>query len=142
MITLKNPAFELPGIEFVGGSTETLRWYLWHLSPTELENKDEPYNARGCQVIFSLVGYSTKYSVPDVCRNCEILEDENGIPCIASITLDPEETKNLQGKFLYQLTIRDTVQDIEISRQGIMYIWRNLNTALFPTEQISYLRGN
>lgn len=139
---MKNPVFELPTLEIVGGSTETFRWNLWHLSPEELENKDQPFNARGCIITFSLVGFSEKNERPDISRTCDLLLTPSGDANIAVITLTPEETRSLCGKYLYQLSIQDSVKDIEIVRQGVMYIWRNLNKSLFDSnEDIPYLRS-
>lgn len=136
---MKNPVFDLPTIELVGGSTEDLKWNLWHVPPGELDNKNDPFNAKSCKVTFSAVSYSSKSSSPEICRDCDIEIDTRGVMSIATITLAPEETKSLEGKFLYQLTVQDEKGEIEIVRQGVLFIWRNLNKKLFSAEMTASL---
>lgn len=45
----------------------------------------------------------------------------------STVTLSPIETVDLSGKYIYQIIIRDIDGDVEIPKQGILYITNNIN---------------
>ncbi len=131
MIFIENPVFDLPAIDMIGGSTETFQWNLWYVEPGGHENKSNPFNTVNHKVIFSVVPYSSKNEIPSIYKECDTEEDSQGIPSVATITLVPSDTKSLEGKFLYQLSIQKGNANSETVRQGVLHIWRNLNKLLF-----------
>jgi hypothetical protein len=46
---------------------------------------------------------------------------------VLTVTLLPTETVDLFGKYIYQIMIRDIDGDVEIPKQGILYITNNIN---------------
>jgi len=44
-----------------------------------------------------------------------------------AVTLDPLDTVDLCGKYIYQITIKDINGNIEIPKQGILFITNNIN---------------
>lgn len=128
---MKNSAYNLPTLEFVGGETNTYVWNMWALSPNEHENKDMPYNANGHTVTFSLVDYTNKEGEPVLSKKCTLREGpEEGVNSVAVTELTPQETYNLVGKFIYQLTVQAGNGETEIPGQGIMYINVNIDRRL------------
>lgn len=53
--------------------------------------------------------------------------DEGTINNVLTVTLEPSETVGLNGKYIYQIQIRDIDGDVEIPKQGILYITNNIN---------------
>lgn len=43
------------------------------------------------------------------------------------LTVDPLDTVDLCGKYIYQITIKDINGNIEIPKQGILFITNNIN---------------
>ena len=46
---------------------------------------------------------------------------------VLGVTLDPLDTVDLCGKYIYQITIKDINGNIEIPKQGILFITNNIN---------------
>ena len=46
---------------------------------------------------------------------------------VLRVTLTPSETVDLFGKYIYQISIRDIGGDVEIPKQGVLYITNNIN---------------
>jgi hypothetical protein len=118
--------YTLPEIQFVGGSSQT---YYFNLATSS----GVPYDALGCTVDFSIVHYSNKSSIPVLSKEATIMTDLEDISSIVSIELNPSDTSDLCGKYIYQITIKDIDGNADIPNQGIMYITRNINTG-FLTE--------
>lgn len=133
---MKNPLYVLPTLEFIGGETHTYIWNLWHLGPNERPNMDTPYNASGQTVTFSLINFSDQYgnvNEPIISKRCELRQNEDGVSCIAVTYLAAEETKELAGKYIYQLTVTNSAGEAEIPGKGIMFINWNIDNKLIGT---------
>ena len=111
--------YTLPEINFVGGETQKLRFYL--------KNKNgEPFDADGASVDFSICNYSNKVGTSLLHYTPTLLEDDESVVSIVSVTVPMADTANLAGRFIYQLTIKADGES-EIPNQGIMNITRNIN---------------
>ena len=53
--------------------------------------------------------------------------DEDAAYNIAKVTLDADDTMELTGKYIYQITVKDRDGMAEIPDQGIMMIANNIN---------------
>ena len=61
-------------------------------------------------------------------KSMDVLENGDGSAFnILSVDLTPKETYELSGKYIYQITIRDVNGNVEIPKQGLMYITNNIN---------------
>jgi len=56
-----------------------------------------------------------------------IYNDEVTADNVLTVTLTPTETVELFGKYIYQIIIRDIEGDVEIPKQGILYVTNNIN---------------
>ena len=54
-------------------------------------------------------------------------DTEDGICNILTVVLDPSDTKDLRGKYIYQITIKDVADLAEIPGQGLLHITNNIN---------------
>ena len=118
-----NKMYRLPEIDFVGGSSEDLQFNVFYN-----ENDPKPMSLFGGEVNFSIVNFINKNSTPLVSKRMEIgiNEDETHYN-ILRISLNPEDTVDLFGKFVYQITIRDIDGNVDIPHQGIMNIHNNID---------------
>ena len=89
----------LPDWDFVGGSVQSRSFQL--MTPT---GKD--YNIESGTVHCSICDY-VNGGDPVVTKQAGIAAAGDGVHCIANIALQPADTKNLHGLYLYQLTVKD-----------------------------------
>ena len=113
MIECFNP-YVLPTIEFVGGETQELLFNMYFYQGKK------PFSMVGCISSFSIVSFNNKNGSP-------ILRKDSTSLNVLSVELTPEETYKLSGKYIYQISIKDVSGNIEIPKQGLMYIINNIN---------------
>jgi hypothetical protein len=113
---------ESPGLqsfEFTGGETVTLSFEL-------VTKSGAPYNAEDDDVNFALTDYVNRSDEPIISRPCTISVGPEGIANIATIVFDPQETLNLHGKFVYQITVRNGIDgEYEVPGHGLSLCARN-----------------
>ena len=119
---MKNDIYTLPEIVFVAGQSKTLRWRLF----TEAK---VPFNTSGCTGNFAIVDYSDKNGEPLVSKPLSFVvgDDETGAKNIAIVDLLTSDTLGMNGKYIYQITIKDIDGESEIPDQGILLISHNIN---------------
>lgn len=118
---MRRDIFTMPEIRFVGGQSLTLRWNLYRKNGT-------PYNAQRCTGNFSVIDYSDQDDETILInKSVTFLENKEGIINIAQVDLVPSDTKSLDGKYIYQITIKDVFGEIEIPDQGFLQITHNIN---------------
>ena len=120
--------FTLPNIQFVGGSTQELLYRVY------AHKVLYPFDLEGCTAEFAIVNYINRYSDPLVKKSMTIVKgdkDDFGdvINNTLSVTLAPGDTKDLHGKFIYQITIKDSHGTVEIPNQGLAIITNNIDKA-------------
>lgn len=119
---MKNTIYTLPQDDFVAGQT---RKYAWRL----LRESGHLFNANGCEGAFSLLDYSHKEDDPILVKKLDFSAEDEGVISVATVTLEPKDTIGLDGKFIYQLSIKDPDGNIEIPNQGIFFISNNIHKA-------------
>ena len=121
MIECFNP-YVLPTIEFVGGETQELLFNMYFYQGKK------PFSMVGCISSFSIVSFNNKNGSPILRKDMTVLENQDGTALnVLSVELTPEETYKLSGKYIYQISIKDVSGNIEIPKQGLMYIINNIN---------------
>ena len=117
---MKNTIYTLPQDRFVAGQTCK---YIWRL----FRESGQPFNANGCEGSFALIDYSHKDEEPILVKPVDLLLGDEEFVNIASLELKPEDTINLDGKYIYQLSIKDPEGNLEIPNQGLLYISNNIH---------------
>ena len=119
-----NP-YTLPTIDFVGGSTQDLAFRVYFYL------NGNPFDLSSCTADFSVINYVNKKGTPLISKAMSIAEgdckDGERVSNTLCVTLDPEDTVDLVGKFIYQITIRDISGDVEMPDHGILQITNNIN---------------
>lgn len=112
--------YTLPQVEFVGGSTQDFAFRC------RQHKTGRPLDMSGSEADFSIIDYGNKYGEPLVFRTMEVREGD-GIYNVLFVSLPPEDTVDLVGKYIYQISIRDVDGVVEIPNQGILYITNNIH---------------
>lgn len=116
-----NP-YTLPTIDFVGGETQDLSFNVYFYK------NNRPFSLTGCTSNFSIVSCNNRGGAPILNKQMDSIFNEAGTSNnVLIVTLEPTETVDLSGKYVYQITIRDIDGDVEIPKQGILYITNNIN---------------
>ena len=114
--------FTLPEWNFVGGETQTRIFKLYE--PNEI-------------YVMNLQGSSSEVSVTDFVnpegnasfiKPAVISEDESGKACYVTVSFTPNDTISMNGKYIYQITIRDIKGNVAAPR-GVMRISQNIDQA-------------
>ena len=117
---MKNTIYTLPQDSFVAGQTREYAWRLFRESGLS-------FNSYGCTGAFSLLDYSHKDEDPILVKEITFIAGDNSINNVATVTLNPQDTVELDGKYIYQLSIKDMDGNVEIPNQGILYISNNIH---------------
>lgn len=116
-----NP-YTLPTIQFVGGETQALAFSIYS------HTKDKPCSMTGCTANFSIVSFMNKWGTPMISKTMAAVMNAAGtVDNVLTVSILPEETVNLTGKYIYQISIRDAKGTVEIPKQGILMIANNIN---------------
>lgn len=116
-----NP-YTLPTIDFVGGETQDIVFRVYHYV------NNMAFSLNSCTANFSVVGFGDKNGTPYISKEMTVLTNDDGtLDNILRVTLTSSETVDLSGKFIYQITIKDIGGDVEIPKQGILFIINNIN---------------
>lgn len=114
--------YTLPTIDFVGGETQDLAFHIYFYLG------DKPFSLSGCESSFSIVSFTNKLGSPILTKTMTVGYDSSGAhDNVLRVTLTPSETVDLFGKYIYQISIRDIGGDVEIPKQGVLYITNNIN---------------
>lgn len=115
--------YNLPSIDFVGGASEDFAFRTYFD-----KEKSTPFDLFGAQANFSIASYLNKTGKPIISKQMEIRYSEEAKEHnILAVSLAPNETVNLSGKYVYQITIKDVDGNIDIPYQGIIFIHNNIN---------------
>lgn len=116
--------YTLPTIDFVGGETQDLLFNVYFYK------NNQPFSLTGCTCNFAIVSFTNKTGVPILSKQMtSIFNDAGTSDNVLTVTLQPTETVDLCGKYIYQIIIKDINGDAEIPKQGILYITNNINKA-------------
>lgn len=114
--------YTLPTIDFVGGETQDFMFNVFFYK------NGRPFSLTGCTANFAIVSFTNKMGTPILTKPMEaIFNDAGTINNVLTVTLEPKETVELCGKYIYQIQIQDIDGDVEIPKQGLLYVTNNIN---------------
>ncbi len=118
--------YTLPAIDFVGGSTQELVFHGYFYA-----NK-RPIDLAGCTANFSIINFvGGRGSTPILSKPMQIIAGDydagERVTNLLKVTLLPNETYELYGKYIYQISIKKNASNIDIPNQGVIYIADNIN---------------
>lgn len=110
-----NDHFKLPEWNFIGGSSQERTFNF-------VTDEGRIYNFPSCTASFSIVDIA-KNSV--LTKQITLIADADGNLNATTVTLSPIDTVELFGKYIYQITVKDTSGNVTIPSQGIMNVTDN-----------------
>lgn len=114
--------YGLPELDFVGGSSED---FVFHVYSDKSNPK--PFGLTNCTANFSIINFVNKNGVPVVSKTMTVrMDKDETFYNILSVSLTPRDTVDLFGKFVYQITIKDIDNNVDL-QQGVIYIHNNIN---------------
>ena len=114
--------YVLPTIDFVGGETQELAFHIY------FHKNRRPFSLAACDCRFSVVSFNNKMGDPILTKTMEVSYDlEDDCDNILTVKILASETVDLFGKYIYQISMRDLGGDVEIPKQGILYISNNID---------------
>jgi hypothetical protein len=115
---------DLPTVSFVGGSEQVLEFYTYR------DKTGEPFDLVGCTARLSAVSAANRSGKPVILVDMSITSsDDSDISNVLVATLQGSDTVNLEGKYIYQISIMDSDGTSDIPRHGIFLISRNIDKA-------------
>lgn len=114
--------YKLPAIDFVGGEQQDYQFYIY-------DRNQEAFDMTGYSAEFAVQSYTNKNGSPLIQKQMTI-ENYSGMPILITVSLTASDTKDLNGKYIYQITIVDPNGKRLIPSQGTMYITRNIEPTL------------
>lgn len=115
--------FNLPEIrDLIGGDYQEFIWALNDMGA-------EGYNTTHYSCSFSLIPMNDRNGKAIIIKDCTAVKSDKIINKYDSFSLilDKDDTKDLRGKYIYQLTILNP-DNKQKSQQGIMYFSKNIGT--------------
>ena len=118
-MSICNSTFTLKEIDIIGGDYQEITF--------NISDSATIMDVSNLQLHFSLVEYKNRYGTPLISRNCQASADKVGA---FLVVLNPEDTKDYTGKFIYQITVK-APNNKQKSFQGIMTIEKNIDPNAF-----------
>lgn len=123
--------YTLPAIDFVAGETQDFAFHVY------FHDDDKPFSLSGCDANFSVVSFTNRVGKPILSKEMGVTAPSEGsVDNVLTVTLLPKETVNLSGKYIYQISIRDEDGEVEIPKQGVLYITNNINKAYITNSSV------
>ena len=114
--------YVLPTIDFVAGETQELAFHVY------FHANGKALSLEGCEANFAVVNYMNAHSVPVISKAMSVdYGVDKDVDNVLTVKLLPGDTIDLSGKYIYQISIRNQKGDVEIPKQGVMIIHRNID---------------
>jgi len=106
----------LPEYHMVAGESKSITIPIYN-------RKGKQIDATGMTARFAINSFVTPNMAPLTFRDCEVVKDGSVLAALR-VNLLPEDTAELRGKFLYQITAKDMEDNIGVM-QGYLFIHMN-----------------
>ena len=114
---LLNKSYRLPDYSMVAGETQNITILLY-------TTKNRQLDATGMYARFAVTDFINQDSEPILTKVCTIITPQDEYPAVLNCRLTPDDTIDLGGKYIYQITVMDIDDSVAILK-GDMLIDRN-----------------
>ena len=119
----RHEGYDLSTINVIGGSAKLLQFLAYE------DKTDDPFDLSRCTANFAVTDHLNKHGEPIISKEMTVTQgDSEGeglyVNNLLEVTLD---TEDLEGKFVYQITVKDEKGVTEIPAQGVMYVRTNID---------------
>lgn len=114
--------YQLPTIDFVGGETQEIEFHIYFY------RDKKPFSLSGCTCNFSIVSFMNPVGKPVLTKPMSVsYDDGHTVDNVLYLKLESKDTVGMSGKYVYQISIQDVSGDVEIPKQGILYVANNID---------------
>ena len=117
----------LPNIDLIAGDTRDINFHCY------FHRNKEALDMTGCTAKFSITDFVHKTSRPKVTKVMDLrfgnIAGGTNVKNIFHVQLVRDDTIDLYGKYIYQITVKGPDGRTDIPDQGTMYIKRNIDKA-------------
>lgn len=106
---------KLPTIVMIGGASKVLGFRIFNRGGSLVD-------ITNCTARFAIIDSVNKYGDPIFYKDAEKYNDN-----VFSVDLNPSDTVNCCGKYIYQISIIDEDGSAEEPQQGYLYIKNNID---------------
>lgn len=118
----------LPSYHMVGGESKNITIPIYDRTGRQLD-------ATGITARFAICDYVNIGMVPYAMKDCRVIPSEES-PAVLFVALEPADTMNLYGKFIYQISGLDFESDLGVMR-GLLTIAPNRDRAAISMEGVN-----
>lgn len=111
--------YSLPEWNFVGGEYQRRQWTLYR-------QDGQVQDVSSTTVSLAVDDYANPAGTPILKKTTQVSTNEDGLHCNVLFELLPEDTKDLAGTYMYQLTLKQSDRTT-IPFRGIMHIAQNID---------------
>lgn len=111
--------YSLPELSFISGESQNLVFRLF----TE---QNQPVDAGDITCSLSAIPYGNINAVPVLTKSGVIVNAGGNEKAYIKVLLEPNDTISLSGKYIYQISLKDYLDNIELY-QGILTIFHNVD---------------
>ncbi len=122
-------SFCLPTVDFVGGEREVLQFRCF------LRNTKQPFDLTGCRARFAVTEHLSRQDPPILAKDMMLTKNKDGVSHILTVVLESVDTKELAGKYIYQISICDEGEISEIPKQGVFLIQSNIDKGFLHSKE-------
>ena len=123
-MALCNPPFRLADINIVGGDYQEILFHIYD------EDNGGIMDIENLELSFALIDYHNRYGTPIISRPCSAAPNDD---TAFLITLEPDDTKDLADKYIYQVTLK-APNNKQKSFQGLIKIDKNIDPNAFAAD--------
>ena len=117
--------YGLPTISFVGGATQELLFHALFFA------NRMPIDLSGGTAEFSVEDHLYKDGEPILTKAMTIEKGDanDGVVMnnLLRVILDAEDTVDWEGKYIYQISVKDGKGGVDIPSQGVLYVYKNIH---------------
>lgn len=107
----------LPEYSMTAGESKHITIPIYNTAKKQID-------ASGMTARFSISDFVNIATAPLVTKNCSVIAQEGELMAVLFVALEPEDTVDIHGKYIYQITAKDFQGSFGVLR-GVLHIAPN-----------------
>lgn len=107
----------LPEYHMTAGESKNITIPIYNTAKKQID-------ATGMTARFSISDFVNIASEPLVTKSCSVIVQDGELMAVLFVVLEPEDTVNIYGKYIYQITAKDSQGSLGVLR-GVLHIAPN-----------------
>lgn len=119
-------SYSLPTLRIIGGETKEQIFDVFY------DETGQPMQLSGFDCRFCIASNLIDSPTPIINKAMSVTNSETtGYNNALMVKLDPSDTVELNGKYIYQISLYKATENISSIFQGVMYVKKNINLISF-----------